>query len=758
MYDTLVKIAKANIHDKKLLEIIISQKENSILKYCSKAGFPDMNIAMELLNISEKENEFQNKKLENSVDKDELIKKYVFPIINISSYELFPHSFQSISIDNESLIIPISKGSISFKYFLKKDLNNFFHTFISKTKYYKLKVINLAMKLKHKKEFYDKYFSQILPLSIFFEDQLLEKYINDFFLTVEKYKKMLHPQLITVYTQTDNKEIFLQTMKFMNKKFTVPSNEKNLELPKNIVRRKSSEGIELPTDISHIPKDIQELLKEKIENDEDPIQKKNIYVKILLSYPWISSKKKKLDINYAKNIFEKNIYGHNEGKILLNEFFYSYNMNKKEKIVSIGIQGPPGVGKTFFANTIKDAVKDSTFVSLNLSGQHDGSIIKGNNYLYKSASPGIIIQNICKNNKDKKSLLIFYFDELDKLSTKNGVNEIENIMISLTDDSSNIFNDNFFQDIDFPLNNILFIFSYNSKEKINPILLNRFYEINLSSFSIKNKIIISKKIIIPELCKSLTIPIINFSDTVLKKIIREKTNEKGIRMLKKILKRIILNLVMTHSNKFDKISDKTILSIANIFRDEIVESQIDFNKGTIPIIYTNDVNTNGIMYIQTKRIYEADIYTTNIGITFKESITIAKNLAKEYLLKEKKILPNDSFNFHFNINSSRKKDGNSASCAIFLSIISLYIEGIENHFTFGKTIVTGALDIHGNIKNVGDIEEKIIVAEDNDYETIIIPYNSPSFAENISNDCKIVRTKNIYSLLSFLKEKNNKKN
>ena len=84
---------------------------------------------------------------------------------------------------------------------------------------------------------------------------------------------------------------------------------------------------------------------------------------------------------------------------------------------------------------------------------------------------------------------IMYFDELDKCVSKNGQsNELMSILIHLTDAMTNsMFQDRFFQEITFPLNKVIFIFSFNDISKVDKILLDRLELIEINNYSLKQK-------------------------------------------------------------------------------------------------------------------------------------------------------------------------------------------------------------------------------------------------------------------------------
>ena len=145
-----------------------------------------------------------------------------------------------------------------------------------------------------------------------------------------------------------------------------------------------------------------------------------------------------------------------------------------------------------------------------------------------------------------KSRCILYFDELDKACSKHGnTNEISSILIHLTDPNMNkSFQDRFFQGIDFPLNKVIMVFSYNDSSLIDPILLDRFKEIQIKPYSLKDKVSITFNFIIPEVskCVGFKPDDINFLEEDVEYIIDNYTLEAGVRNLKRKIESIFLRL------------------------------------------------------------------------------------------------------------------------------------------------------------------------------------------------------------------------
>ena len=88
------------------------------------------------------------------------------------------------------------------------------------------------------------------------------------------------------------------------------------------------------------------------------------------------------------------------------------------------------------------------------------------------------------------------------------------------------------------------------------------------------------------------------------------------------------------------------------------------------------------------------------------------------------------------------KTGISASLGIFFQLFT----SITNKRLKKKYIMTGEIDIEGNIYGIGQIKEKIDVFKQNDFDYMIIPYENKNFAEK-----NIIAVQNIYELNEIIK-------
>ena len=133
------------------------------------------------------------------------------------------------------------------------------------------------------------------------------------------------------------------------------------------------------------------------------------------------------------------------------------------------------------------------FIQINLGGHNDVEYLIGHGYTYSSAQPGIIVRELSKY-KNPRSIL--FFDELDKATG----DQIIIVLIYWTDKATNSkFQDRFFSGIEFDFSDCLIIFSYNSRDSIDPILLDRIQEIPVDAYTPEQKLQLVNKFVLPEL-------------------------------------------------------------------------------------------------------------------------------------------------------------------------------------------------------------------------------------------------------------------
>jgi len=498
----------------------------------------------------------------------------------------------------------------------------------------------------------------------------------------------------------------------------------------------------------NIPDNIKALTFEKIQEmkmNNNDYYKQLIYVKTILNFPWTNDeslfKEINLDISRAPNYLldiqsklDNFTYGHDEAKQSILQIISKWITNPDTIGTCIGLMGPPGVGKTLFAKSIGH-VLNIPFSEITLGGQNDGELLHGHGYTYSGSQPGLIIKKMADMGKAN---CILYFDELDKVSVKyNNYNEISNILIHLTDSNMNKkFQDRFFQGIDFPLDKVIMIFSYNDSSVIDPILLDRLKQIIIHPYTLLDKIQIVKQFIIPEISEMIQLDI-NITDDLIKYIIENYTNEAGVRTIKRHIEQIYLTLnlekfipKLNYSNTIDKDIINKILTKPNIYNTVINDKPL---IGIINGLYATPIGNCGIIPIQIFNNFSYNSQQNYIKITgnqgdiMKESIHCSLTVAIEYLKKNEDkyiqnidnyLLSNFKNGFHVHIPyTSIPKNGPSAGCAFVIAFISRILNlPIKNDIA-----ITGEISLIGKSYKIGNLNYKLIGAKKSNIKNVYVP-------------------------------------
>ena len=223
-------------------------------------------------------------------------------------------------------------------------------------------------------------------------------------------------------------------------------------------------------------------------------------------------------------------------------------------INSIGLCGVRGVGKTEIVKSISEAL-DRPYKIIPLGGERDSSLLTGNQSVWLGASWGKLIDVIKQTNCMNPIIL---FDELDKVDNPSVINALIHITDMTT--NSNYCGDKYFTGVEFDFSQILFIFTYNKKthsnyemNEVNQILLDRLYKINIEEYSIKEKIEITKKHILPKNLKQTDSDLF-FDDDCIQYIVEKCKNNVGMRTVERTIQTIISRInTLLLTNKEDNI-------------------------------------------------------------------------------------------------------------------------------------------------------------------------------------------------------------
>lgn len=461
------------------------------------------------------------------------------------------------------------------------------------------------------------------------------------------------------------------------------------------------------------------------------------YIEYLLNVPWYTETRDERDLIKIEKKLNDTHYGMKKAKERVIEYIAVKSITDEVSSPIICLVGPPGVGKTTFAESISKAL-DRNFVKISLGGMSDSAELVGHRRAYIGSNPGKIVTSLIKCGSNNP---VFLLDEVDKLK-KDYKGDPASTLLDILDVSQNKrFVDNYI-DEEIDLSKILFILTANDISNIPPALLDRLEIIDLTGYTDNEKLLISENYIIPSALKKygLKNTIIKFETEAIKKIINEYTNESGVRELERDINKIIRKVITEHIKSSRKIVSVRIKEndIPHYLEQELYkESKYKeiIHPGVVTAVACSSIGGVSI-YIECTSFKGTGKYTFtgSLGSITKESIEIAlsyiKSNAKRFDIDEDFFLNND---FHINFTEGAiNKDGPSAGISIVTAILS-HIKGV---IISDKISLTGEITLNGDILKIGGLKEKTIACKRQNIEKLFIPKDNLNDIEWLEKDLK----------------------
>ncbi|NBR60238.1 MAG: AAA family ATPase [Actinobacteria bacterium] len=256
-------------------------------------------------------------------------------------------------------------------------------------------------------------------------------------------------------------------------------------------------------------------------------------------------------MNQAKKCLDEAVFGQDESKLQILQFISTKVANPDGRGLSLLLVGPPGVGKT---SLIKNGISKALgwpFQLISLGGDSDASTYSGHQMVYESSHCGKIVNSLIGA---KSMSCILLFDEVDKISATPKGEEVQNLLIHLTDPVQNAdFEDKYLAGVPIDLSKVMFVFSANDISKIDKVLLDRLNVIQLKGYDMKQKIQIAENYLLPVALKEVNlVERVGISREIIQYVVEHyATDETGVRELKRCLEQIVqkVNMLRMYNDK-----------------------------------------------------------------------------------------------------------------------------------------------------------------------------------------------------------------
>ncbi|MCK4650963.1 endopeptidase La [Candidatus Babeliales bacterium] len=464
------------------------------------------------------------------------------------------------------------------------------------------------------------------------------------------------------------------------------------------------------------------------------------HIEWLSSLPWGIYTKDNIDIKNAKKILDEDHYGLEVIKDRILDFLSVRALKNDCDTPILCFSGPPGVGKTSLGKSIARCL-GRNFFRLSLGGVHDESEIRGHRRTYVGSLPGRFIQSI-KSVESCNPLIMI--DEIDKIGMSQRGDPAAALLEVLDPEQNSAFYDNYLG-IHFDLSKVMFITTANDLTTIPAPLRDRMEIIQLSGYTVEEKMEIAKRHLIPKAIKKsglaekgITIP-----EEVVIEIIENYTREAGVREIEryvyKLCSKFARAILENHKDaKFNKENLSQYLGPRKITPEKnILGNKIGVTNGLAWTPYGGEVMQVEAVLMPGKGIL---ILTGQLGNVLKESaqaaVTYAKAHSKIFGIDEKFFT---KYDLHIHLPAGAiPKDGPSAGITLLSSILSVLTERPVN----GNFAMTGELNLHGGVLPIGGLKEKILAAKRRGLKNIILPKSNQK--DLINDDIKIFDGLNIF--------------
>ena len=496
-----------------------------------------------------------------------------------------------------------------------------------------------------------------------------------------------------------------------------------LELPKEAL-------IEVTRQINRLERTAQDSMEASVTRN---------YIEWILALPWGKETVDNLEIKHARSILDEDHHGLNDIKERILDFISIKNLKEDGYTPILCFAGPPGTGKTSLGSSIAKSLGRECF-RVSLGGVKDEAEIRGHRRTYVGAMPGRFIQGFRKVASSNPVIII---DELDKIGADFRGDPSAAMLEVLDPNQNKTFYDNYLG-VAFDLSKVIFIATANNLETISEPLRDRMEIIQLSGYTVAEKLHICKLHLVKKALfdSGLEYSNVIFSDDIIIDVITNYTREAGVRQLERTMRKLCCKV----ARSIVEDNHHLIFTMDNLdkylgprkFLDDFVdhEHRIGITNGLAWTAFGGEMIKIEALVMPGKGKL---ILTGQLGTVMQESAQAALSYVRAHA-KEFGINKNMFTNYDLHIHvpaGGVPKDGPSAGVTLLSSILSALTQKPIN----ANYAMTGEINLRGHVMPIGGVKEKILAAKRNKVPHIILPQKNKNDLvgfEEIVQDVNII--------------------
>ena len=447
------------------------------------------------------------------------------------------------------------------------------------------------------------------------------------------------------------------------------------------------------------------------------------YLEWLVELPWAGESEDNLDLKHAREVLDSDHYDLEQVKDRILEYLAVRKLKPDSPGPILCFVGPPGVGKTSLGRSIARAL-GREFERISVGGVRDESEIRGHRRTYIGAMPGTIIRALRDAGTRNP---VFMIDEIDKMGA-DFRGDPASAMLEVLDPAQNDSFRDHYLDLEFDLSDVLFITTANMLEPIPGPLQDRMETLQLSGYTLDEKLHIAKRYLVPRQVSEngLKASQIEFSDAALRAIIEEYTREAGVRNLERQIGTVCRKVAreVAEGNRKDKarVSQKLARELLGRRRFFAEQRRRTREPGVATGLAWTPTGGEVLFVEATAAPGSGNLTITGqLGDVMRESAQAGLSYVRAHLGELAPDLPADWFSdqdVHVHVPAGAvPKDGPSAGVAMTVALASL----VTGKRVSPDVAMTGEITLTGQVLPVGGLKEKALAAQRARIKRMIVP-------------------------------------